>query len=157
MIKKFEAYGDFYRKESEYDWRKEFIEIRELFYNIEENVWDNGGRLDFQAGWRTSSNSYQYPCYLKGDEILGDANSIDHACGVYAKFCVRVTIEPQFQTDNYSPFKTTGSNSFFGGNANILLDIMSRVNHIKGKMKEYSIGITFDREVIYINFLRDNK
>jgi hypothetical protein len=155
MIKKFEAHGEYYRKQSTYDWRKEFIEIRELFFNIEENIWDNGGSLDFQAGWRTGYGTIMYPCHLKDDEIVGDSDNIDHACGVYAKFCARVTIEPKFENSNQSPFKTTGSNSFFGENANIVLDIMNRVNYIKSKMKEYKIGITFDRDVIYINFLRD--
>ena len=157
MIKKFESFGDFYRKEATFDWRKEFIQIRELFYNIEENLWEYGGSLDFQAGWRSSMNSYQYPCHLKEDEIIGNADSIDHACGVFGKFCVRVTIDAKFKNNNYSPFKTTGTQSFFGENANKMLDIMMRINYIKGRMEDYKIGVTFDGELILINFLRDKQ
>ena len=56
MIKKFENWGEYYRKESTYDWRKEFFQIRELFYNIEENIDDYGGSLDFSAGENRLSN-----------------------------------------------------------------------------------------------------
>lgn len=156
-IKKFEAFGDLYPESKlDFDWRKEFLHIRELFYNIEENLPDGSDPIDFSAGWRTSTNSHQYPCYINRDgKISGDDDSIDKSCGIYAKFLVRVMVDPKFKNSNYSPFKISGSQSFFGENSLTMMDIISRIRYITKDLKDYSIGITLDRESIYVYFLRD--
>ena len=152
MIKKYESYG-----EPQHDWRKESLQIRELFYSIEENVWDYGGNLDFQFGIRGSYNSYQWPCYLKNEEILGDTDWIDKSCK-FGQFCVRITINPNFDHRN-SPFQTSENCSFFGENANKLLDIMMQLNLIKKSflrhVENYTMAVSVGSRDIHVNFLRD--
>lgn len=156
-IKKFEAFGDIYPETGlDYDWKKEFLEIQELFYNIEENLPEES-LTNFSAGWRSSMNNQMFPCHInKAGEIVGNDEMIDKTCGTHAKFLIRITIGPKFKTRNYSPFKTSNSESFFGENAQIVVDIISRLKYITKGLNEYSMGITFKDDLIYIYFLRNN-
>ena len=155
MIKKFENWGEYYRKESTYDWRKEFFQIRELFYNIEENIDDYGGSLDFSAGYATPVGSESYPCYLKNDKIEGDEDNIDHSCGAFGYFCVRVVIDPKLKSP--TPILTGYSLSFSGENASKILDIVMRLNYIKKEMEQYELDIVFKRDEIVVKFKRKSR
>jgi hypothetical protein len=146
MIKSFEAY-----ESNEFNWREEFIDIYDVFVELEDI---KIGRLDYQCGFRTSTNSKMYPCFIKNDEIMGDGESIDSACVKgYGRFLARVTIYPTWSNSNYSPFSQYGESSYFGENAEKILEITKVVTSIKTKMPLYEIGISFS-DVIYIYFLR---
>jgi hypothetical protein len=127
-----------------------------LFYNIEENIDDYGGSLDFSAGYTTSVGTEgSYPCYLKNDEIKGDQDNIDKSCGVFGYFCVRVVIDPKLKSP--TPIHTGYSLSFSGENASKILDIVMRLNYIKKEMEQYELDIVFKRDEIVVKFKRKSR
>lgn len=156
MIKKFESFDE--NKTFHPDWKEDFLTIYDLFCELEDL---QIGKFDYQAGVRYSSisdqtlgkvsNSFQYPVFLKDGETFGREDFIDNAH--WGKLCFRVSINVEFEHNNYSPFRTQYSASYFGQNADKLLEIMSKVNVVKKRIPKYDVGITLDGKFIIINFL----
>lgn len=156
MIKKFEAF------EGEEDgnvrgWKDDLLMVYDYFAELSD--YDGISQIDYQAGFRESSGPISYVCFLKdsdvkGEEIIGLENLINHRLIVNSKILLRVMFKVKFKNSNYSPFRTHGSTSYFADNANIFLTITSKLNLIKSRVSsKYNIGITMDTDWFYINFL----
>ena len=146
MIKKFESFDE--DRTFHPGWKEDFLTIYDLFCELEDL---QIGKFDYQAGVRSSNNSFSYTVFLKDGETFGREDFIDKAH--WGKLCFKVTIDVEFEHNNYSPFRTQYSASYFGENAGKFLEIMSKANVVKKRIPKYDIGITLDGKFIIINFL----
>lgn len=155
-IKKFEAFeGE--EEGNVRGWKDDLLTMYDYFAELAD--YEGISQIDYQAGYRESSGGLSYDCYLKssdvkGEEIIGRQDMIEHKLIVNSKILLRVMFKVKFEHNNYSPFRTSGSTSYFGENADLLLNIMNKINLIKTRMSyKYRIGITMNSEWFEINFL----
>lgn len=155
-IKKFEAFeGE--EEGNVRGWKDDLLMVYDYFAELAD--YEGISQIDYQAGFRESSGPISYVCFLqvndaKGEEIIGREDLIEHRLSVNSKILLRVMFRVKFQHGNYSPFRTSGSASYFGENADLLLDIMNKLNLIKKRISsKYNIGITMETDWFYINFL----
>lgn len=155
-IKKFEAFeGE--EEGNVRGWKDDLLTMYDYFAELEDST--EIDRIDYQAGYRESSGGLSYDCYLKvsdvkGEEIVGRQDMIEHKLIVNSKILLRATLFMKYKNSNYSPFKYSWMTSFFADNADNFLDVMNKVNLVRKRFNQkYNIGITLDNDKIHINFL----
>ncbi len=111
-------------------------------------------RIDYQGGYRTSSGSNSYICFLTGDKIEGDVEHVNYMIRVNSKSLLRVTLcEVKYQ--NGKPFCRSGDTpSFFNEDADMFIMLIKFIDIAKKRMSKYRVSITMSGNVIYVDFLK---
>lgn len=142
-----------YENNSNFDWREDLFKIRDMFFNIEENLPERSW-IKYNAGIRTSSNSFMYTSHISNNTIVGNPDFIDPLLN-NGRFVVCVHIYCHLKNSNYSPFNTTNYGSYYDDNLSVILNLLNRINYIKRQVNDYKMGISIDNSDIKVYFLRN--
>jgi len=128
-------------------WEEDLLNLSDIFLELQEK---NICRLDFQAGYRTSSGSISYKCYLKDDKIEGNKDHVNHMIRVNSKALLRVSLL-EINYKEGQPFTHTNTPSFFGGDVDIFLQLMKYIDMAKKRIPKYKLV----ERIIYLDFLEN--
>jgi len=149
-MKHLESFND-----EKYPWYKECVKIIDMSIRLEDIISEL--HFDYKVGYLTDKGSASYPLFYdrKTDELLGDADHVNHAIRVYAKLCVCIDI---YLSEKYTPFKHVGDVSFGSENSDLLIKILSETNSIYSNIKNsYSRYTVFRDGYISVCFLKNKK
>ena len=147
IVRKFESFNDT-------TWEEDLLSLYDIFCELEDT---KICRIDYQGGYRTSSGSNSYTCFLKNEKIEGDKDHINHMIRVNSRSLLRVSLLEIEYNGGYSPFSQTNAPSFYAEDADIFLRIMRYVDAAKKRMPKYNLGITLDENVVYLDFLENRQ